>query len=223
MYAQFFPDPAFGWVFCVLLFTGLVVIAVRDLRTAKIPNLLSVGLLAAGVVITLVRGGWLASKDLRVWQLGTGSIPIGLIDAFLFSLTGFVVAFALYFAMWILGVCGGGDVKLMAAVGSWLGAWNALMLVPLTVVTLLIWAFLKIASGGWKKTIRQSQDSRKAIAKNKTGMANELPRGRLTFSMPALVAVMILVLWIYRVELGLEHRVDQPEMTHVSASHEDRI
>jgi Flp pilus assembly protein protease CpaA len=208
MSTHFFPNLGFGWVFCSALFFGLGIIAVKDLRTAKIPNNLSVSLTVLGLILNLIRGGWLAAHETEVWQLGNNGIAVGIIDAFLFSLTGFLVAFTLYFVMYVLGVCGGGDVKLMSAVGAWIGSLNICLVIPLTVVTLMIWVLFKVMSGGWKKTVQESKTQRQLIEQGKP-----LPKGRMTFTIPALVAVTLLLLWTYRVEL---HLVEQPENPHAS-------
>jgi Flp pilus assembly protein protease CpaA len=206
MSTHFFPNFGFGWIFCIALILGLGIIAVKDLRTAKIPNNLSVSLALLGLVFNLIRGGWLATQEQEVWQLGTNGLAVGIIDALLFSLSGFLVGFALYFLMYVLGVCGGGDVKLMAAIGAWVGSLNICFIVPLTVVTVMIWIVFKVMSGGWQQTVQTSKDQRKAVAKNKP-----LPKGRMTFTIPALLAVILLVLWTYRYDL---HLAEQPEKTN---------
>lgn len=206
MLTHFFPNFGFGWLFCIALILGLGIIAVRDLRTAKIPNKLSVSLAFLGLVFNLIRGGWLATQEHEVWQLGTNGLAVGLIDALLFSLSGFLAGFALFFLMYVLGVCGGGDVKLMAAVGAWVGSLSVCYIILLSVPTVMIWAVFKVMSGGWKQTVQASKEQRKAVAKNKP-----LPKGRMTFSIPALLAVILLVLWTYRYDL---HLVEQPEKTN---------
>lgn len=198
MSTPFFPNLGFAWTFCIFLFFGLGIIAVKDLQSAKIPNKLSVPLAILGLLLNLVRGGWLATNELAVWQLGDSGLAVGLVDAFLFSLCGFLVAFSLYFVMFVLGVCGGGDVKLLSAIGAWIGPMNVCLLVPLTVVTLLIWVAFKVVAGGWAKTVQESKEQRKAIQQGKT-----LPKNRMTFTIPATTAVVALLLWTYREELQL--------------------
>ncbi len=73
------------------------------------------------------RGAYLGAVGLPTWILGgDGGVSLGLLDGLLFSLSGVAVAFALMFALWIFGVAGGGDLKLYAAIGAWLGPWNIL-------------------------------------------------------------------------------------------------
>jgi prepilin peptidase CpaA len=83
---------------------GLVACA-TDLRSRRIPNVLTFGAAAAALVFALVTDGW----------SGLGSAALG----WLIGALVFIVPFA-------LGGLGAGDVKLLAAIGAWLGPWGAL-------------------------------------------------------------------------------------------------
>jgi prepilin peptidase CpaA len=80
-----------------------------DVHQRRIPNLLTVTVGVAGCFVQLASGG-----------LG-GAVS---------SLAGAGVGFALFFPLFALGGMGAGDVKLMAALGAWLGpegaVWTAL-------------------------------------------------------------------------------------------------
>jgi prepilin peptidase CpaA len=79
----------------------LVALATRaDVRKRKIPNVLTGPALLLGVLVNLGLGG----------VSGAGS-----------ALLGAVVAGAVLFPGWIMGFTAAGDLKLMAAVGAWLG------------------------------------------------------------------------------------------------------
>ena len=77
---------------------------VTDLRSRRIPNVLTFGAAAAALVYGAVTGGW----------SGLGSATLG----WLIGALAFIVPFA-------LGGLGGGDVKLLAAIGAWLGPAGA--------------------------------------------------------------------------------------------------
>ena len=76
-----------------------------DLRTGRIPNALTFGAMAGGLLFSAIHAG------------GAGLAT---------SLLGGVVGLALFFPLFALGGMGGGDVKLLAAVGTWLGPFGAL-------------------------------------------------------------------------------------------------
>jgi prepilin peptidase CpaA len=100
------------YVAAVASFT--MVAAISDLRTRRLPNWLTVPAFVAGVLMhTAVNG-----------LAGLG-----------FSLLGFATGFSLLLVLWLTGGGGGGDVKLMGALGAWLG-------VSLTLGVFLISALL---------------------------------------------------------------------------------
>ena len=71
-----------------------------DLRTRRIPNLLNVASLGLALALHASFSGW---------------------NGLFFSLCGFATGFGILFVLWLMGGGGGGDVKLMGAVGAWLG------------------------------------------------------------------------------------------------------
>lgn len=83
---------------CVTLFTGIAVAI--DLRHRRIPNWLTVSSALLGLVFHTATRGW----------EGVGQ-----------SLGGFAVGFGILLVLWLIGGGGGGDVKLMGAIGAWLG------------------------------------------------------------------------------------------------------
>ncbi len=80
--------------------------ALLDYRTRKIPNWLTVPAAAIGLAYHLLA------------PAGQGP---------LFSLAGFAVGFGLLILPWILGGGGMGDVKMLAALGAWLGPLGILI------------------------------------------------------------------------------------------------
>ncbi|MGD9904761.1 MAG: prepilin peptidase [Vicinamibacterales bacterium] len=82
---------------------------VTDLAWRRVPNALTIPALAAGIVAH------------ALWPGGFG--PLG-------ALGGAAVGLAVFFPFFALGGLGGGDVKLMASLGAWVGApaiaWTAL-------------------------------------------------------------------------------------------------
>lgn len=118
------PSPA--WPVLLALGAALLSVAVVDLRRRRIPNELAMAIAATGLVHAgLVGGGW--------GVLGAaGGLAVGLAG--------------LYY-QWTRAWVGGGDVKLMAAVGAWVGVWGALEVILIATVLggvlailALIWA-----------------------------------------------------------------------------------
>jgi len=84
------------------IFVGVVLAlaCVSDLRTRRIPNVLTFSAVAAALLFHLINGGMSAAG----W-----------------SLAGALLGAGLFFPMFALRGMGAGDVKLLAAVGAWLG------------------------------------------------------------------------------------------------------
>jgi prepilin peptidase CpaA len=78
----------------------LTLACISDLRTRRIPNALTLSAMLIALVFHLVTGGWSAAG----W-----------------SVAGCLLGALLFFPMFALRGMGAGDVKLMAAVGAWLG------------------------------------------------------------------------------------------------------
>jgi prepilin peptidase CpaA len=82
---------------------------VTDVRTRRIPNVLTFGASIAALVFH------------SVW--GDGALPC--LEGWAVGLAAFIIPFA-------LGGLGAGDVKLLAALGAWLGPYQALWLALFT-------------------------------------------------------------------------------------------
>ncbi|MCA9178358.1 MAG: prepilin peptidase [Planctomycetales bacterium] len=134
-------QPSLIWV--VVLFT--VTAALIDFFERRIPNWLTV----TTVLLAFFYYG-------RVWGM----------PGLLFSLQGFAVGFATLLVLWLCGGGGGGDVKLMGAVGALFGAKLTLIIffasaaVALGGVTLLS---VIDAIGGGLKSFRRGRPGRRAI------------------------------------------------------------
>ena len=110
-------------MYCTVAGAAILLAAafVSDMRTMRIPNRLNAAALAAGLLFHMAAGIW------TVWSEPAASGPWmtaalraaghGLLAACLGAGAGFAMTLPLY----RLGAVGGGDVKLFAALGSWLG------------------------------------------------------------------------------------------------------
>lgn len=101
----------------ILLICGFAVAAagaVADMRTRKIPNWLTYGSLLAAFAVRLAVSGWPGLK---------------------LGLLGMMVGAAILIVFFLLGGMGGGDVKLMAAVGAWVGGGRILEILAAAAVS----------------------------------------------------------------------------------------
>lgn len=84
-----------------------------DLKSRRIPNLLTLSAAAGAFGFFLVRDGWHGLG----WSLG-----------------GWAVGLAMFMPFFLLRGIGGGDVKLVAALGAWLGPLSAVWLALYTAI-----------------------------------------------------------------------------------------
>src|SRR5262245_50493918 len=103
---------------------------VTDLRSRRIPNVLTLGAALAAMVFAGVSGGWAA-------LLSAGA--------------GWVVGAAVFFLPFALGGLGAGDVKLLAALGAWLGPHDAIWVALYTGIAGGIGALIVAAANGYLK------------------------------------------------------------------------
>jgi prepilin peptidase CpaA len=111
-----------------MLFLTLVTLCgVADLLWMKVPNRLTVPLLVAGIAY-------------RAW---VGDLWGGLLGALVWFAVGVLMA--------ATGGMGGGDVKFIAAIGAWMGAYGGLLVVTAGSLVGLPWAVARLARLGLLK------------------------------------------------------------------------
>ena len=87
---------------CAIVLVAAVIAAVTDMWKFKVHNWLTVPLMLSGLVYSAIVGGWAALSD---------------------SAIGVLLGFGILLILYLMGGMGAGDVKLMAGVGAWLGAY----------------------------------------------------------------------------------------------------
>jgi prepilin peptidase CpaA len=112
-------------VFSVLVVAFTACAAVIDVRTRKIPNSLTVPFCLAGVAFNVI----------VTWPSWAG------LQA---SLLGFAAGFAIMFVLWLIGGGGAGDLKLMAALGAWLGPKPIVAVFLLSSLVVLVISAVKL-------------------------------------------------------------------------------
>ena len=97
-----------------------IIAAIADLRSRRVPNWLTLSALILGFVWHIAHGTWREAA----WGALLGAV--------------------IYLPMWLAGGRGGGDVKLMAALGAWLGPSSWIQLFVLTALIGGIWALILV-------------------------------------------------------------------------------
>lgn len=124
------------WASQGLLAAVLIAASVTELRRGKIYNGLTYPAILAGLAFGAVRGAVEAGS---AW------------DGFVNHALGFALAFGVLFLAYLLGGMGGGDVKLMGAVGAFLG-WPAALYA--TFYSFLVGAALGLVLMVWRGQTR---------------------------------------------------------------------
>src|SRR6188768_2498432 len=114
------------------IFVGalLIVACITDLRTRRIPNALTFSAIATALLFHLLTGGWSAAG----W-----------------GIAGCLLGFLLFFPLFALRGMGAGDVKLLAAVGAWLGPSQVVMAALATSIAGGVIALLVALGHGYLK------------------------------------------------------------------------
>lgn len=162
----------------VALYVGLA--AVIDIRQHRVPNYLTVPAALAGLAFhSFTPGGW-----------GAGV-----------SLAGFAVGFGLLLLPWLFGGGGMGDVKLLAALGAWLGPMLMLVAFALSILVAAILALgvltWVVATSGYQKAQRNYLKGRSGDA-GSSGSAAKQPRRQrlLPFAVPVALSVWSMLAWM---------------------------
>ena len=159
--------------------------AVIDLRARRIPNWLT---------FSLALGG-----------LGVSLIPSAGVVGFGGAVAGLAAGFGLTVVLFALGALGGGDVKLLAAVGAWLGPANVLwVFLAAAVVGMVIVLAQSAAQGRLRVLFRNSAVLAMGFANAEhTGVAPVAEAGRsaprsvekpLPYAVPVLAGTLLLLL-----------------------------
>jgi prepilin peptidase CpaA len=177
-----------GYDFAILVALFTAIAAVLDYRTRKIPNWLTVSAAVLGLVYHVFTPG------------GMGPLT---------ALAGFAIGFCLLLLPWLLGGGGMGDVKLLAALGAWLGP--VLILVSFGLAAGIA-AFAAIAimansavTEGFGRTRRRYVGSASGSAAGDSSATAPVrkPRRVLPFAVPVAAATWLVLGWLLVKSQGL--------------------
>ncbi len=163
-----------SYLFVVLVGVYTLIAAVLDFRLHRIPNYLTVPTAIAGVAFhVLAPSGW------GLWT----------------SLAGFAVGFSLLLLPWLLGGSGMGDVKLLAALGAWLGPRLTLVAFAVSIgaaalIAVCVLAYVTATSGlaqSQRRFLKSRSDAENAAAR---------PMRVLPFAVPVAMSTWLVLVWV---------------------------
>jgi prepilin peptidase CpaA len=164
------------YTFAAFVAAYITTAAVVDWRSHKIPNWLTVPAAVLGLAFHAMTPG------------GIG--PLG-------SLAGFAIGFGLLLLPWLLGGGGMGDVKMLAALGAWLGPLLILAAFGLGALIGTIMALAVVAANVVSSGVISTQKQFVA-AGGAAAMRGENRKARrvLPFAVPMAAATWLIVLWM---------------------------
>lgn len=170
------------WISLGVLAAVLILAAVSDLRRGKVYNWITYPAVLAGLVLAVAQG--MATGDVR--------------DVMAARVAGLGVGFGVLFMAYLLGGMGGGDVKLMAAVGALVG-WPGILhaLVYSFLVAAAIGLIRMVWRGQTRVVLRRLWLALRILPLPGAGLAAAVPTE--TFRVPFGFAVCIGTFW-YLVE-----------------------
>jgi len=154
--------------------------AIIDLRERRIPNWLTFGLILSGLLRCVIS-------------------PTPVLDAGA-AVAGMFAGAAIPLVLFILGALGGGDVKLMAGLGAWVGVRQS---ITIFIVECLVGALLvlvqAIIQGRLVSLVRNSALLATSISQQGVGSSAELGKEcrsvdrPLPFAVPTLIATLLVM------------------------------
>jgi prepilin peptidase CpaA len=176
---------------CCLVFVSLA--AVWDLRTGTIPNHISLGALGVGLALHV------AVHVVDLWSSGVLAAALaGVVDALL----GIVLCGLTPYLLFRVDAMGGGDVKLLAAVGAFVGPTMGLELELSAFIAMALFAPARLAYEGKLLAVLGNTLVLVANPFLPKQRKRELPRELLTpFKFgPAVLVANVVVLFAHWVE-----------------------
>lgn len=175
MAISFMPALTLPQILLILVLSIVTVVAaISDYRFRKIPNKLTVPVFLSGLVYQLVFFGF-----------------AGLLD----GLAGFAIGFGTLFVLWIIGGGGGGDVKLMGAIGVWLGRVLTTWVLGLSTVFVIFGTFVVLVVGAFRNGVGKTREQYMPDGKPVHADRDSKNRRIMAFAMPVAVATWVVLAW----------------------------
>jgi prepilin peptidase CpaA len=119
----------------LILVALVLTAAIWDLKSRRIPNWLSLAGIIFGIALNSFLYGFTGFKE---------------------SLEGMATGFGIYFVLYLVRAMGAGDVKLMAAVGAFVGPGNWFFIF---MITAILGGVIGLAILVWRKRLRKTFDN----------------------------------------------------------------
>ena len=174
--------------------------ACTDARQRRIPNWLTFPVAAAGILFHMILFFWnwaapfeFPRDPVSAEFTQSAVITRAILDVGPWAIAGFFVGFALLLLPALLGGGGMGDVKLLAALGAWLGVWWVLYVFVASIMVAAFCTILILTAQGpvaaMRKTRKVIQESKDASSGKKSHRKEPAkPRTRmLPFGVPVAV------------------------------------
>ncbi len=131
----------------IALAATVLIAAATDIRKREIPNWLTLGAILVGLIANPILSGW---------------------DGLRLSAVGFLIAALIFLPLFVLRFLGGGDVKLMAAIGALAGKDNLLVVFILDAILAGFAAIVMIiVRGRVKQTMRNIGQGLRSLTKGR--------------------------------------------------------
>ncbi|MFC4321747.1 A24 family peptidase [Litchfieldia salsa] len=161
-----------------ILFIALFISFITDIKERKILNIITLPTILYGVIYHSIANGW---------------------SGFLFSGFGFVVGFGLLLIPFILGGMGAGDVKLMSAIGSLMGAMFIMKaFVYISIIGGVISLFLIIRNRGYLDTVKNVGIMVPSLKDSQGNITlNEKSKDKIVFpyGVPIVLGTVLTIIW----------------------------
>jgi len=151
--------------------------AFTDCRMHRIPNYITVPTAILGLVYHTV-----SPEGVGPWM----------------SMAGFGIGFSLLFIPWLLGGSGMGDIKLLAALGAWLGPkWLltafvlSMLIASVMAIAMLFQNFAKWGAGKARKKFSSA-----LILTPRDGEARKPSRMSVPFAVPVALGTWVVLVWL---------------------------
>ena len=167
------------FLLCVGAYT--LTAAIWDIRVKRIPNKLTLPVFGLGLVY---------------------QVAFNQVDGLLAAGAGFAAGFGLLLLLWMIGSGGGGDVKLMGALGVWLGGKLTLMVLIASTVLAAFGTLFAIIFKAGTKGVWASKDhylgtgkTRKGEKPRKETVDQKQKRRTMGYAVPVALATWMVVAW----------------------------